>query len=305
MKIVVAGATGFLGSPLVAALTRAGHEIVVLSRRAPAHGTRSGPTRAVPWNPERDPGDWARELDGAGAVVNLAGEPIAGRRWTRAQKQRIEDSRVAATSRLAEAIAVARTPPPVFVSASGVGFYGPCGDELVTEAHAPGDDFLAHVCIRWEAAAQQVASAHTRVVCIRTGLVLGGDGGALAPMLPLFRLGLGGPLGSGRQYWPWIHRDDWVALVTFAIDRADLDGPLNATGPEPVTNAEFTRTLGRALHRTAVLPAPAFALRLLLGEMADGLLLAGQRAVPHAALQHGFAFQYHTLGEALSEILRA
>ncbi|MGE0448568.1 MAG: TIGR01777 family oxidoreductase [Vicinamibacterales bacterium] len=299
MKIVVAGATGFLGSALATALIQRGHDLVVLSRRPGRTTTAAAGRRTVEWDPGGAAGAWTSEIEGAGAVVNLAGEPIAGRRWTPAQKHRILQSRVSATRLLADAIADAAAPPPVFVSASGVGFYGPCGDELVTELHPAGDDFLARVCHQWEAAARLAMSARTRVVRVRTGLVLAKEGGALPRMLPPFRLGLGGPLGSGQQYWPWIHLVDWVALVTFAIERDDVDGALNATGPEPVTNLAFTRALGRALRRPTVLPAPAFALRLLLGEMADGLLLSGQRAVPAAALHYGFTFQHDTIDHAL------
>jgi uncharacterized protein (TIGR01777 family) len=188
------------------------------------------------------------------------------------------------------------------VNGSAVGYYGPCGDEVVTEAVPAGNDFLAHVCAVWETEAQAAASARTRVVRLRTGLVLEKDGGALPQMLPPFWFGAGGPVGSGRQYWPWIHRADWVALVLWIINTPAVSGAVNATAPNPVTNAEFARSLGRALHRPAFMPAPAFALRLLLGEMADGLLLAGQRAVPRSAEQGGFTFRYRQVDDALTAI---
>jgi len=294
MRIVIAGGTGFLGTPLASTLARDGHQVVILTRG-------SGGAR-VTWTPNGDAGPWASVIDGAGAVINLAGESIAGKRWSAAQKQRILDSRVAATRSLATAIRQVPAPPPVFISGSAVGYYGPLGDETVTEEAPPGSDFLARVCTAWEAEAALAASTRTRVVCIRTGLVLDKDGGALPEMLPPFKVGAGGPVGSGRQYWPWIHRDDWVALVRWAIATPAASGPVNATGPNPVTNAEFARALGRAMHRPAFMPAPAFALRLLLGEMADGLLLSGQRAVPAKATRAGFTFTYQRVDDALGAI---
>jgi uncharacterized protein (TIGR01777 family) len=306
MKVVIAGGTGFLGRPLAAALVHDRHDVVVLTRgstasprahRAPAPGTRE-----VAWEPNGERGAWAAEIDGAGAVVNLAGEPIAGKRWTAAQKQRILDSRVDATRSLAAAIHGAVAPPPVFVSGSAVGYYGPLGGEIATEDRPAGSDFLARVCERWEQEAMRVASERTRVTCLRTGIVLEKDGGALPEMLPPFRFGVGGPLGSGRQYCPWIHRDDWIALVRWAIANPAASGALNATAPHPVTNADFARAIGRALHRPALLPAPGFALRLLLGEMADALLLSGQNAVPAKAERGGFQFRYNDVNAALGAI---
>jgi hypothetical protein len=281
MKIVVAGGTGFLGRPLAAALAADGHDDVVARGRS---------------------GVAASDIDGAGVVVNLAGESIAGRRWSASHKQRILDSRVQATRSLVSAIQAAAAPPPVFISGSAVGYYGPLGDAAVTEASPAGSDFLAQVCVQWEREALIAASDRTRVVCIRTGLVLEKDGGALPQMLPPFRFGAGGPVGSGRQCWPWIHRDDWIALVRWAITTPTVNGPINATAPSPVTNAEFARALGRAMHRPAFMPAPAFALRFLLGEMADGLLLSGQRAVPAKAQRLGFQFKYAKLDDALAAI---
>ena len=300
MKILIAGGTGFLGRQLTAALVQDGHDIVVLTR---GQSDRSGArTRAVAWHPNGEIGPWAAEIDGAGAIVNLAGEPIAARRWTDAQKQRILDSRVQATRSLVAAIRGAAAAPPVFVSGSAVGYYGPLGDEVATEETPAGSDFLARVCEQWEKEAMRAASDRTRVACIRTGIVLEKDGGALPQMLPPFRFGAGGPVGSGRQYWPWIHRDDWIALVRWAIATPAAAGALNATAPHPVTNAEFARALGRAMHRPAFMPAPGFALRLLLGEMADALLLSGQNAVPARATRGGFQFRYKDVDEALRAI---
>ena len=258
--------------------------------------------RRVGWAPNGGLGPWAAEIEGALAIVNLAGESIAGRRWSPAHKQRILDSRVHATRSLVAAIAQAKVPPPVFVSGSAVGYYGPLGEEVATEDTPPGSDFLAHVCVQWEAEAMRAASARTRLVCIRTGIVLEKDGGALPQMLPPFKFGAGGPVGSGRQYWPWIHRDDWIALVRWAIQTPAATGAVNGTAPTPVTNADFARALGRAIRRPAFMPAPAFALRLMLGEMADALLLSGQRAVPAKAERLGFAFRYPRLDQALGAI---
>jgi len=300
MKIVIAGGSGFLGRPLAAALAADGHQIVTLTRSAAA--PVRPPTRAVAWTPDGSTGPWAAEVDGAGAIVNLAGESIAGKRWSDAQKQRILDSRVTATRSLVAAIGAAKNPPPVFVSGSAVGYYGARGDEKIPEDTPPGSDFLANVCVQWEAEAKRAPSAATRLVCLRTGLVLERDGGALPQMLPPFRFGAGGPVGSGRQYWPWIHRADWIALVRWAIRTPEVRGPINLTAPTPVTNAEFAKALGRAMHRPAFMPAPAFALKLMLGEMAEGLLLSGQRAVPERPEQLGFTFRYTRVDDALAAL---
>ena len=279
MHIAIAGASGFLGRPLARTLAADGHTVAALPR---------GSTLGVA---------------GADVVVNLAGESIAGRRWSAAQKQKIFDSRVQTTRALVDAIRGAARPPRVFISGSAVGYYGPCGDEVVAESASAGDDFLARVCVAWESEAARAAD-RTRVVCVRTGLVLERDGGALPQMLPPFWFGAGGPVGSGRQYWPWIHREDWIALVRWAIDNDAVAGPVNATAPTPVTNKAFASALGRAIHRPAFMPAPAFALRLLLGEMADALLLSGQRAVPEKAQRLGFSFRFAQLDEAFAAIFR-
>jgi uncharacterized protein (TIGR01777 family) len=297
MKIVIAGGTGFLGGALTTSLTADGHEVVVLTREArPRDGIR-----AVTWTPDGNAGAWASAIDGAGAVVNLAGESIS-KRWTAKQKERIVDSRVLATRSLVSAIAKAGAPPPVLVSGSAVGYYGPRGDEIVTEDASAGDDFLARVCVQWEAEAARAASDRTRVVFVRTGLVLERDGGALPQMLLPFKLGAGGPVGSGRQYWPWIHRRDWIDVVRWAIESHAARGPVNATAPNPVTNTAFAHALGHAMHRPSFMPAPGFALRLALGEMADGLLLSGQRAVPARAERAGFTFTYPRVDAALRAI---
>jgi uncharacterized protein len=298
MKIVIAGGTGFLGQPLAKALAEAGNYVTVLTRGT-AEVSPTPRVRLVQWAPDGPSGAWLAEIDGADAVINLAGEPIAAKRWSDAQKQVLLDSRLRATRRLVEAIVAAASRPPVFISGSAVGYYGPLGDDVVTEETPAGFDFLARVCAKWEAEAERAASPTTRVVCLRTGLVLAKDGGALAKMLPPFKFGAGGRVGSGRQYWPWILRRDWVDLVRWAIVTPTVSGPINATSPNPVTNAEFASSLGHALSRPAFVPAPAFALRFMLGEMADALLLSGQRAVPARAQALWFTFHYPNLDHAL------
>jgi hypothetical protein len=298
MNIVIAGGTGFLGGALARAFTQDGHGLIILTRGAqPPAGTQN--LRYVQWTPDGTAGAWASAIDGADVVVNLAAESIASKRWTAPQKQRILDSRILATRSLVAAIGRASSSPSVFVSGSAVGYYGPLGDEIATEDHAAGRDFLAMVAVEWEAEAMRAAGPRTRVVIVRTGLVLDRDGGALPQMLPPFWFGAGGPVGSGRQYWPWIHRQDWVDLVRFAIRTPSASGPLNATAPTPVTNREFARILGRVIRRPAFLPAPGFALRLLLGEMANALLLSGQRAVPAKAERLGHTFAFRELDPAL------
>jgi uncharacterized protein (TIGR01777 family) len=300
VKIVIAGGTGFLGLPLTKQLAADGHDVVILSRKPGLEG----PARAIAWSPDGSAGEWSKEIDGAHAVVNLAGASIAGRRWSAAHKREILDSRILATRSLAAAIARAGKPPSVLVSGSAVGYYGPLGDEPAVETTPAGSDFLARVCQQWEAEASRAASIRTRVVCIRTGLVLERDGGALPQMLPPFKFGVGGPVGSGRQYWSWIHRRDWIDLVRWAIRTDAAAGPLNATAPEPVRNVAFARALGRVLRRPSFMPAPAFALRLMLGEMADALLLTGQRALPAKADALGFSFTYAHIDDALGAIFR-
>jgi len=294
MKIVVAGGTGFLGQALVARLRTEGNTVHVLTRRP-------GGADEIAWNPDGTTGPWAAALDDADAVINLAGESIASGRWTATRKARIRDSRIRATRSLVDAIAHAKRRPSVFASGSAIGYYGAHGDEPLTEQAPPGADFLATVCRDWEAEALRAAST-TRVVLLRTGVVLEKDGGALPQMALPFKLFAGGPAGSGRQYQAWIHRNDWVSMVSFALRDTHVSGPLNLTAPNPVTNREFAQTLGRVLHRPAFMPAPAFALRLALGEMADALLLTGQRVLPAAAQAHGFHFEYPTLGPALRAI---
>jgi uncharacterized protein (TIGR01777 family) len=230
-------------------------------------------------------------MEGAAAVINLAGESIAGRRWSAARKQALRDSRLRATRSLVEAHAQTQTPPHTFLSASGVGYYGDRGAETLSETAAPGGDFLAHLCVEWEAEAQRAARSGARVVSLRTGLVLEKSGGALAALMRPFRFFAGGRLGSGRQYVPWIHRLDWIEMVRWIVETPAIAGPVNVTAPRPVTNAQFARALARAMRRPALVPAPRLGLRLALGEMADAIL-ASQRAIPAVPLAHGYHFRY-------------
>jgi hypothetical protein len=306
MLIVIAGGTGFLGQPLATSLAAEGHAVVVLTRRrvapAPGHPT-AGSIGYVEWSPDGTLGPWSRTLEGAGALINLAGESIAARRWTPTHKAQIVDSRRGATKSLVAAIGGAHQPPRVFLSASAVGYYGDRGDEVLTEQSPPGTDFLANVAVEWEHWAAGAQSPQTRVALLRTGIVLDPHGGALARMILPFKAFVGGPLGSGRQFMSWIHRGDWLALVRWITTNEAMSGPINMTAPEPVTNAEFSKELGRALGRPGLLPAPAFALRIILGEMADPLLLASQRVLPARAESLGFQFSYPRLGPALHALL--
>ena len=297
MKLVIAGGTGFLGNALGWTWAEESHDVRVLTRSLPPgqaqheSGTGKPGITRVGWAPDGQAGDLARELEDASVVVNLAGESIAGRRWTAARKQALRDSRILATRSLVAALAETSPAPRTFISGSGCGYYGDRRDEPLTETSSPGDDFLAHLCVEWEAEAQRAARPGLRVVLLRTGLVLEKSGGLLAQVMRPFRFFAGGPLGSGRQYMPWVHRLDWIEMVRWVVDTPAVSGPLNVTAPHPVTNAEFARALGRAMHRPALLPAPAFAMRIVLGEMADAAL-TGQRALPAAPLAHGYHFRY-------------
>jgi len=279
MNISISGASGFIGRHLMKSLAQAGHSLRALSRHAP-------------------PAESLREAD---AIIHLAGEPVA-QRWTAAAKQRILDSRVVGTRNLVEALAALPRRPEALICASAIGYYGSRGDEILTESSAPGSGFLPEVCVAWEREAQAAEAFGMRVVRVRTGIVLDSNGGALVRMLPPFRMGLGGRLGSGRQWMSWIHLEDLAALFQFAVE-SQVRGPLNAVAPNAVTNSEFTRELARALRRPAVFPVPGFALRLLFGEMAD-VLLASQRVAPAAAEAAGFHFRFPQLAPALASLLR-
>lgn len=301
MHLVLAGATGFLGRPLLARLAADGHDVTVLTRRPRG---RSG-ARELAWQPDGHAGPWASALDGADAVVNLAGESIADGRWTPARKLTLLESRLLPTRSLVAAIERCERRPAVLVNASAVGYYGTHGDEVITEANPPGHDFLGRLARDWEDAALAAEALGTRVFLLRTGVVLARDGGALAKMLLPFKLGLGGPIGAGRQYLSWIHRDDWVRLVSFLLAHPSGSGAVNATAPAPVPQEEFARTLARVLRRPAIVRTPGFVLRLAMGEMADALVLSGQRVVPARALEMGVRFSFPELEPALRDLLRA
>lgn len=300
MRILLTGATGFLGVPLVKVLLGEGHEVTVVSRD-PERARRRMPAACsfVAWMGDHP----LHALAGHDVVVHLAGEPVAGGRWTAARKEAIRSSRVDTSRSLVEAIAAlpAEQRPRVLVSASATGFYGDRGDEVVDESSPAGSGFLADVCRAWEAEIQRAEPLVQRAVCVRIGVVLGRGGGALGPLLPVFRLGVGGKVGSGRQWFSWIHLEDMVRLLHFAITADAARGVLNGTAPEPVTNAEFTRVLAAAVHRPAILPAPAAVLRLALGEMAT-ILLGGQRVEPRATLAAGFTFRFPHLAGALADL---
>lgn len=296
-RVFVTGATGFVGRSLCLRLAREGFQVVAWVRSPARARSQLG---AGPRLVALDEGDQALTdaLSTCDAVVHLAGENLFGGRWTARRKRALVDSRVALTERLVAALGRCERGPRVLVGTSAIGFYGDRGEEPLDERAAPGDDFLADLCRRWERAGQAASSLGLRVAHLRLGLVLGAEGGALARMLPPFRLGLGGPLGSGRQYMSWIQLDDLLELFVSALTDERYSGPINATAPEPVRNTDFTRALGRALGRPALLPAPAFALRLALGESA-GVLLASQLVLPARALELGFAFRFPDIRSAL------
>jgi len=291
MKIVVAGGTGFIGEPLVRRLLARGDDVAVLTRN-PAK-VRAG--RPLSW-------DRAGDAASADVVINLAGENVGGGRWTESRKKRIVESRVGATSALVEAVNGRPDAGRTFINASAIGYYGLRGDETLDETAPAGKGFLAEVVKRWEELARRAEGA-ARVVILRFGVVLGADGGALGKMLLPFRLGVGGPIGSGRQWMSWVDREDVLRMIEWAIDHQSAGGIYNVTAPNPVTNRDFARALGRALHRPAFMPAPAFALRLAFGEMAGEILLGGQRVVPARATAEGFSFAYPQLEGALKHAL--
>ncbi len=282
-KIVGFGLSGLIGKPLVQKLA-ARYEWVKL-------------THAVLRNPSEE-GGWQKELEGATAVINLAGEPIAGKRWTAAQKKELRDSRLNTTRAIVNAIAKSKSKPEVFLNASAIGYYGPRGDEALEESAAAGQGFLAALCTEWEKEALRAELLGVRTVLLRTGIVLSKEGGALAKMLPPFQFFIGGPLGSGKQMMSWVHIDDEVNAIVKALEDPGIRGPVNLTAPRAVTMNEFAQTLGKVLKRPSCFPVPSFVLKPLLGEMSK-MLLTGQRAYPKKLLDHGFQFQFPTLDEAL------
>jgi uncharacterized protein len=297
MIVAVSGASGMIGRALVEALEAHGHLVRRLVRRELRDSDLE-----IAWDPAAGKID-AAELNGIDAVVHLAGESLAAHRWSKSFKQKITDSRTKGTRLLCEALAGLGSKPDVLCSASAVGYYGHRGDDLVAESSPPGDGFLANVCQQWEAATHSARDAGIRVVNVRMGVVLSPAGGALASMLLPFRLGLGGVIGSGRQYLSWIAIDDLVAAIEFALEQNTVAGAVNAVSPNPVTNREFTKALGRVLGRPTIVPMPALAARLALGEMADEMLLGGVRAEPRVLQAAGFQFEYPQLEPALRHVL--
>lgn len=297
LHILVTGSTGFVGSALVPFLAAGGHRITRLVRATPEHRIAE-----VQWDPETGVMDAAR-LEGLDAVVHLAGENIAAGRWTAEKKAKIRDSRVDGTRLLCDSLAGLKQPPKVLACASAIGYYGDRGDELLTEESASGTGFLSEVCREWEAAAKPAVQKGIRVVHLRFGMVLSGAGGALARLLPPFKMGLGGVLGTGHQYIGWIALDDLLDVIVHVLTTEALQGPVNAVTPNPVTNQEFTRTLGRILSRFTLFPIPASAVRLTFGEIADEVLLASQRVQPTRLLATGYRFRYPDLEGALRHSL--
>lgn len=295
MKILISGSSGLVGTALTLFLQAKGHELLSLTRSKNRESS-------IYWKPEEgllDP----EILNTVDAVIHLAGENLANKRWSPAQKRKILDSRVMGTQLLAETIANAEKPPKIWISASAVGFYGNSGDQFVDENSPAGTGFLADVCKRWEAATQKAENASARVVHLRTGMVLSSEGGALKKMLPPFRMGVGGQIGDGRQYISWILLEDMVHAIDHILNHDSLSGAVNLVTPEPVTNQQFTKTLGAVLHRPTLFPLPAFMAKILFGEMANELLLSGTRALPTKLLESGYSFLYPKLTEGVEHLL--
>jgi uncharacterized protein (TIGR01777 family) len=304
MKVAITGATGFVGSHLVERLQKEGHQVVVFTRN-PTHAERVFPKSAFPsveivaYTPTES-GDWQGAVSGCDGVVNLAGEPIS-ERWTPAHKQSILNSRKLGTRKIVEAISQANPKPQVLVNSSAIGYYGTSETATFDETSPPGNDFLAQVCQEWESEAEKVKSAGVRLVILRTGIVLG-LGGAIAKMLMPFKLFAGGPVGTGRQWFSWIHRDDLVNLIIQALTQPTIEGTFNATAPNPVRMSELSTTMGQVLNRPSWLPVPAFALEVLLGDGAQ-VVLEGQQVLPKRTQSIGFQYQYPTVRQALEQVL--
>jgi hypothetical protein len=302
MRVLLTGATGLIGLPLVARLAGRGDVPVVVSRDAGRAAARlGGGTEIIEGDPAQ-PGRWMSAVDGCDAVVNLAGENLFARRWSARQKQWLRDSRVRSTEHVVAAIERAARRPRVLVSASAVGYYGDVPEGELDESSPPGGDFLARACVDWEQAARRAEALGVRTAIVRVGVVLSAEGGALAKLLLPFRLGVGGPVGRGRQWVSWIHLDDIVGALLAAVDRDEARGPINGTAPQPVRNKEFSRALARALRRPSLLPVPPPALRLLLGEVA-GVVIGGQRVLPTRLSAVGYEFRYRTCDAAMESLL--
>ena len=304
MKIVLAGATGFVGKKLVDQLAAKGHSLTVLTRDpARSPWNTSAQFRIFQWDGNRV-GNWAAAVEGADAVINLAGEPIAAKRWTAAQKQKLIESRIHGTRAIVKSIQATKVKPRLLLNASAVGFYGAVAAGDVSEEAGKGSGFLADLCSAWEHETDVLKGSGTRVVLLRIGVVLERGGGALAKMEFPFKIFAGGPLGSGAQWFPWIHRDDILGIIEFALSDEKLSGPVNATAPNPLTMADFCKALGRAMHRPSWAPVPDVMLKILLGEMSE-MLLTGQKAVPQKLLQAGYVFKYAEADAALKDIFSA
>lgn len=304
MKVVIAGGRGLIGRALSARLVQKGIDVVVLTRDASGQAPE-GRVRQVEWAPDGKTAAWALDVDGADAVVNLAGAGIADGRWTSARKSAIRSSRVLATRSLVAAVRRASHKPGIFVQGSAVGFYGATlDDQICDESFPPGDDFLSDTAVAWEAEAHPVSVLGARLVIVRTGIALAPRGGVLERMKRPFQFFVGGPVASGRQYVSWIHIDDWVALVEWALTTPSVTGVLNAAAPEPVTNRALSDAIAHALRRPSWIPVPAFLLHALYGEMADALLIKGQRVVPSRAVEQGFTFAHPTIAPALDDVFR-
>ncbi len=302
MKVIISGGTGLIGRAVVTALKRRGDEVIVLSRNPDRARPMPQGVTLIRWDGKTAAG-WAHWVNGADAMINLAGENISSGRWSAARKERIRESRLNAGQAVVEAIAQVERPPQVLIQASAVGYYGPRGDEIIIETARPGDDFLAQVVMAWEASTVPVEGMGVRRATIRTGVVLSREGGALPKMALPFRFFVGGSTGSGRQWLPWIQMADEVGAILFLLDRDDAAGPFNLTAPNPVTNADFAAVLGHVMGRPNWLPVPAIALNLLLGKMAT-IVLKGQRALPERLLDLGFQFRFPTLEAALAALFR-
>ncbi len=301
MHIVVTGGTGFIGRPLCASLCREGHRVTLLTRRIEAQQSCGSTVTAVEWN-GRKAGAWEHCLEGADAVINLAGAPIADGRWTESRKRLLTESRILSTRLLVEALSRCSSKPGTLISASGIGYYGASDDRVLDEGAARGQGFLADLCLAWEGEALRAAEFGTRVVMLRTGMVLEQDGGALPKMLLPFKMFAGGPIMPGTQWVSWIHRRDHIGLIQWLLTTPNISGPVNAVAPEAVTMNQFCNTLGRVLHRPSWLPVPGFALNMALGELGT-IMTTGERVTPAKALSRGYVFQYPKLELALRAIL--
>jgi len=301
MRIIITGGTGTIGTALCKALVADGHEVTVLTRDPNRKTGLPATVQLVQWD-ARSAQSWGHLVDGADAVLNLAGEGLADGRWSDARKQRIYASRVEAGQAVVDAITAAQVKPSVVIQASAIGYYGPRDDEVLTEASAPGGDFLAHVCFDWEASTAAVERLGVRRVVIRTGVMLANEGGAWPKIVLPFKLFAGGPMGNGKQYWSWIHLEDEIRAILFLLQNEDAHGVFNLTAPEPLPNRVFAAELGRVMGRPAFFPAPSLALKLAFGEMST-VLLDGQRVVPHKLLELGFTFTYPTAQAAFDELV--